>query len=324
MTLPVPHLDDLTWPELVGESRDLVPSTAPSWTDHNIHDPGITVLELLAWLTEQTCFRLDQIPLRHRAAFVSLLGTTLPDPATEADVDDALAAAGRALAAHEELVRLAEAHDVDSLDDLDRRLVEPTAVPARAVTALDLERLALATPGVVVARARAFPGLDLAVPCWHAPGTVSLVVITPEPADRPGADAEVLGAVRDHLAGRRTVGTRLRVEAPRYLPVSVGVGVRVAARADATRVVAAVDRAVRRFLHPLLGGPLGRGWPFGRDVYRTEVLAVAGDVPGVELAAWVRLSGADASPGDAASCANLCVPAVDLVDLVNLTVEVVP
>ena len=32
------------------------------WTDHNSHDPGITIVELLAWLTEHTCYRLDQIP----------------------------------------------------------------------------------------------------------------------------------------------------------------------------------------------------------------------------------------------------------------------
>ena len=40
MTLPIPQLDDLAWSELVGESRDLLPSTAPSWTETNWTGPS--------------------------------------------------------------------------------------------------------------------------------------------------------------------------------------------------------------------------------------------------------------------------------------------
>ena len=46
MPLPIPVLDDLTWEELVEDGRERIPSTAPGWTDHNAHDPGITLLEL--------------------------------------------------------------------------------------------------------------------------------------------------------------------------------------------------------------------------------------------------------------------------------------
>ena len=320
MTLPMPLLDDLDFAGLVTEARESLPGSSPSWTDHNLHDPGITILELLAWLTEQTCYRLDRVPEANRRRFLALLGI---DAGAHPSLDDAFAAAARTLHAHEDLVRLAVAHDVESLDDLDRALVAGTEVPPRATTALDLERIALATPDVGVARTRAFPGLDLAVPGWRAPGTVTVVVLTPEPVRRPDAAPAALAAVRAHLGAHRTIGTRVRVHGPRYVPVSVGVGVRVAERADPSRVLAAVDRAVRRFLHPLEGGPDGRGWPFGRDVYRTEVLAVAGGVPGVDLATSVRLSragGADAA-GDA-TCPNLCIPAAGLVDLVALDVEV--
>jgi len=318
MTLPIPQLDDLAWSELVGESRDLLPSTAPSWTDHNIHDPGITILELLAWLSEHTCYRLDQIPDHHRRRFLSLLGVADDDPRP---IDEALAEASRALRAHEELVQLALAHDADSLDDIDRDLIRTMTAPARAVNVLDIERLALATPGGAVERVRAFPGLDLAVPCWRAPGTVSLIVLSDTPADRPEADAALLATVRDQMRTHKTVGTRMRVHGPTYTPVAIAIEIIVREGTDPTRAVVAVERAVRSFLHPLRGGPEGRGWPFGRDVYRTEILALATESPGVELAISVRLSNSAAASSEA--CANLCVAAVDLVDLVDLTVEVV-
>jgi hypothetical protein len=42
-------------------------ATAPEWTEHNASDPGITLLELLAWIAESLLYRLTAIP-RHGAA----------------------------------------------------------------------------------------------------------------------------------------------------------------------------------------------------------------------------------------------------------------
>jgi hypothetical protein len=56
MPLPVPNLDDRTFDRLVDEARRRIPVYAPEWTDHNVHDPGITFLELFAWLTEMQLY----------------------------------------------------------------------------------------------------------------------------------------------------------------------------------------------------------------------------------------------------------------------------
>lgn len=74
MTLPLPRLDDRTWQDLRDEAVSLIPRYAPTWTDHNVTDPGITLLELLAYYTEQELFRLDQISDAHRQAILLLLG----------------------------------------------------------------------------------------------------------------------------------------------------------------------------------------------------------------------------------------------------------
>ncbi len=74
MALPLPNLDDRRWSDLVDEGRALVPRHAPRWTDHNAHDPGITLVELFAWIAEQGLYRLNQVPERHRLKFLRLVG----------------------------------------------------------------------------------------------------------------------------------------------------------------------------------------------------------------------------------------------------------
>ena len=56
MPLPLPRLDSRTYDELVEEGRALLPLVAPHWTDHNAHDPGLTLLELFAWLIESDLY----------------------------------------------------------------------------------------------------------------------------------------------------------------------------------------------------------------------------------------------------------------------------
>jgi hypothetical protein len=83
MFVPLPELDDRRFGDLVDEGRSLIPTYAPSWTDHNAHDPGITILEVLAWIAETDMYTLNRIPERHRRAFLALLGIQ-PEPARPA------------------------------------------------------------------------------------------------------------------------------------------------------------------------------------------------------------------------------------------------
>jgi predicted phage baseplate assembly protein len=74
MALPIPILDDKTFDELVEEARRLIPVYALGWTDHNLHDAGITLVEMLAWLTEMQVYSLDQVTDAHRLKYLQLLG----------------------------------------------------------------------------------------------------------------------------------------------------------------------------------------------------------------------------------------------------------
>jgi hypothetical protein len=61
------------------------------------------------------------------------------------------------------------------------------------------------------------------------------------------------------------------LETPAYVWVSVSLRVRTRATADRARVAREVASALYRFLHPTTGGPDGKGWPFGRELFGGEL-----------------------------------------------------
>ena len=81
MTLPQLDLDDRRFQELVNEARDRIAKRCPSWTDHNVSDPGITLIELFAWMTEMMIYRLNRVPEKLHVELLELLGTQLDPPA---------------------------------------------------------------------------------------------------------------------------------------------------------------------------------------------------------------------------------------------------
>jgi predicted phage baseplate assembly protein len=77
MALPAPDLDDRRWADIVDEARTLIPRYTPEWDNHNQSDPGITLVELFAWLAEMLLYRLNQVPERLHIKFLELLGVRL-------------------------------------------------------------------------------------------------------------------------------------------------------------------------------------------------------------------------------------------------------
>ncbi|WP_433124238.1 putative baseplate assembly protein [Micromonospora sp. CA-240977] len=87
MTLPVPHLDDRGFLDLVTEARERIRQSCPAWTDLSAHDPGMALVEAFAHLTEVMIYRLNQLPEKAYVSFLNLLGVTRHAPtAAWADV----------------------------------------------------------------------------------------------------------------------------------------------------------------------------------------------------------------------------------------------
>lgn len=85
MTLPAPRLDDLTWADMMAAIRRRIPAeSGGTWTLHAPADPGITLLELFAYLLEQRLYWLDQAPDELIVAILGLLDLEPPRPAVAA------------------------------------------------------------------------------------------------------------------------------------------------------------------------------------------------------------------------------------------------
>jgi hypothetical protein len=81
MPLPVPNLDDRDYAQLIAEAKTLIPAHSPEWTDLSPGDPGVTLLELFAYLTDSMLYRLNRIPDKAFVQFLNLVGVTLTPPA---------------------------------------------------------------------------------------------------------------------------------------------------------------------------------------------------------------------------------------------------
>jgi predicted phage baseplate assembly protein len=80
MALPVPNLDDRRFQDLVDDAKRLVQQRCPEWSDHNVSDPGVTLIELFAWMTDQLIYRVNRIPDRLYVKFLDLIGVPLFPP----------------------------------------------------------------------------------------------------------------------------------------------------------------------------------------------------------------------------------------------------
>lgn len=74
MAIRPPAIDDRSFLDLVEDLVARIPAHTPEWTNPRLGDPGVTVLELVAWLADTMLYRANLIPERQRLVFLSLLG----------------------------------------------------------------------------------------------------------------------------------------------------------------------------------------------------------------------------------------------------------
>lgn len=173
----------------------------------------------------------------------------------------------------------------------------------RAVTLEDYEQLARGTPGTRIARATARRNLHPAFSCFDAPGMITVIVLPYLPQGRPVPSAGLLRTVAAYVRRRRLVGTRVEVVGPKYLEVTIHARVQAKIGTNKTSMESTIVETLNKFLDPLQGGPDGNGWPFGRDVYRSEIMRVIDEVAGVDHVISMELMGEGCEP----RCGNICL-----------------
>lgn len=267
MAVPQLNLDDRTFDQLAAEGRALIARYFPAWTDYNPSDPGITLIELFAYLAEAAIYQIDRVPERSLERFAALVGI-------ERQVAEPIAQTlGRALAAIQQRYR--------------------------AVTTTDFETLAHEANRSAIARAKAVvtaAGGDTApAPGSFPPDQVVNVIIVPSDPTMTAVQLQALcDQVFAYLAPRRLITTRIRVVPPDHTGVEISA---ILARARGSDTIALGDNVrqqVTKFLDDRGGGFDGNGWPFGRALYRSDLYRLIEGIDGVDHVEELRLNG-DAS-----------------------------
>jgi predicted phage baseplate assembly protein len=150
----------------------------------------------------------------------------------------------------------------------------------RAVTAEDFEQLA--TQAANIKRAKALPGTHPRYPGITVPGAVTVIVVPDSDQPNPQPSEGTLRTVCEYLDQRRLLTTELYVARPTYCLVEITGKVIARDNADLAEVTTAIEQSLLRYLHPLVGGEDGRGWPFGGDVFYSRVSQRIFSVPGVD------------------------------------------
>ena len=260
MPITLPNLDDRTYDDLITEARSLIPAYAPDeWTNHNASDPGITLIELFAYLSEMLIYRLNRVTDANVRAFLKLIDGVEREPADKAKL----------------------------LDEV-REVVKDLRKAHRAVTGSDFEELVLAK-FEEIARVRCVPRRNLTIDdsemrSLDKPGRVSLIIVPKFDDDqtRVQPNPNLIQAVKEYLEPLRLLTTRVHVVGPRYVAVIVRLTLIIEPDAVAETVKDTAVKALNRFFHPLDGGHDGKGWPFGRNVYVSEIYELLDLLPGVD------------------------------------------
>lgn len=274
MTLPLPNLDDRTYAELVTEAISLIPVECPEWTDRNPSDTGIILIELLAWLTEMTLYQVNQIPDRNYASFISLLKGeewNLPINISAAEQQKQLNAEIQST-----LLKLREVY--------------------RAVTPTDYEKLILEdwnqsrqSTDPKVLRVKCLPQRDLEKSDIHsfAKGHISLVVVCDNLDPNLDNLSNYYQDLQEFLDQRKLLTIRLHVVEPVYVNVIIETELILEDGAKPEDIKDKAQKSVSEFFDPLRSGQYwqGKGWSFGRSVYRSDLYQLLDNLEGVDYVA---------------------------------------
>ncbi len=153
----------------------------------------------------------------------------------------------------------------------------------RAVTAQDFEALAKASSSSI-ARTK----------CLIEENRLTVIVIPDSDEDKPMQSGGLIDVVSGYLAKRMAASFSsddLSIRGPVYFDVSITADVVPTTMEGAAILEKRIVDALKGYLHPLRGGPYGKGWSFGRSVQISDIYALIEGTPGVDHVETLKIEG---------------------------------
>ena len=261
MPLELPNLDDREYEDLVQEALSMIPTYAEKWINHNPSDPGITLIEMFAYLTEMLLYRQNRVTAQNVHSFLKLLNGPQWQPSGTEE----------------------EAINRDKQDTI-RKLRQQE----RAVSCHDFEELAQQADSRV-ARVRCLPRRDLRRSFdIEKAGHIGLIIV-PKPGEEANL-SEIISKVKEDLDDRRLLTTRLHIVEPQYLKVWLHATVVPLPDIQEQEIQEKAHIAIADFLDPFIGGEDQSGWLFGRNLFVSEIYQLLDQLPGIDYVTSVEMT----------------------------------
>ncbi len=282
MPIQLPNLDNKTFDVLMKEMIASIPKHTKEWTNFNPSDPGIAMLELLAWISETLIYRTNRIPEESYMNFLMLISSSYRD--NEGRLQHVVF--DKTDKTH---IELNEYLDKIENDQITKDIQQMKAKAqnflnsrCRAVTEEDFRKLTLEADSKIK-RAEVFT----------QPERVEIIII---PEDKnlyknSQKTAELIKAVRNYLEPRRLIGTIINVKMAVYTPVNLKVTLVCESYAKPDLVGGLVKNAIATYLDSVKGGPDGKGWPYGRNLMVYELFYVIEKIESVKYVKKITESG---------------------------------
>ena len=244
MGLKIPNLDKKDFDKRMQEVMAKLPAYTDKWSDYNSSDPGVTIIELLAWIVDVNSYRLNRVKDEHYLALLNLLGTKQYEIEKKEKLEN------------ENELESREDEIIEGFKELKKEI----STISKAVTLKDYEYLALQYSSIekelnikiVKAKAR----VD------REKNRVSIIVV-PKTVD---LSDELQRAIKEFLEPKLLLTTKIDIVKPSF--TSVTIEVRVQTRyADPIELKREINSTLESFLDPLRGNQNSKGWDFGEDIY---------------------------------------------------------
>ncbi|HEY9246581.1 MAG TPA: hypothetical protein VIO11_07035, partial [Candidatus Methanoperedens sp.] len=215
MPIQFPDLAARNYKDILDEMVSSIPKYSEKWTNHNPSDPGITILEILAWIFDASFYRINRIPEESYINFIRLIagasseevGILLEELGKDANADRS----------HIEILEfLKEIEKNKSKGKAVKSIIEMKAAVLRfmnstyrAVTEDNFMELAIEATRY---RNEKDPKVKRAIVHGHPDGKVEIIIIS----DSPGKYDELRNIVREYLEPRKLICTKIIVKEPVY------------------------------------------------------------------------------------------------------------
>jgi len=230
------------------------------------------LLELFAYLADQTLYRANRVPEASYAKMLRIMGVDL------AEGESLISGIRRARLLLEERYRAITADDFIYL--IQSRMEEiQKGLFGRALVMNNVDMSYISSSDTLE---------DIA-----EPGHISLIVIPNVTEDTliycdaaslpaPVPSSALLADIYGYLQNRRLVSTTLHVVGPSFVKIDVSADIVLTENAEAMRTIESAVQSIREYFDPVAGGPEGSGWPPGRSFHRSELYQLLEMTDGVD------------------------------------------